>query len=138
MNKRTYDSNQKIMWNGEREYLFPNLYGHVEDTELFFINEKIYLTVKKEGCVTFLDEARNELCSTEVKPTTKNGMHDNAYCRCDDGRIRVWFPIVDYIDNYPDCDGEYDRWTVRYVGYDCVMLDIAKGTLTRYETKVKE
>lgn len=64
MNKRTYDSNQKIMWNGEREYLFPNLYGHVEDTELYFINEKIYLTVKKEGSVTFLDEARNELCGT--------------------------------------------------------------------------
>ena len=138
MNQRTYDSNQKIMWNGEREYLFPNLYGYVEDTELYFINEKIYLTVKKEGSVTFLDEARNELCGTEVKPTTKNGMHDNVYCRCDDGRIKVWFPIVDCIDNYPNCDGEHDRWTVRYVGYDCVMLDIAGGTLTRYETKAKE
>ena len=129
MNKRTYDSNQKLMWNGEKEYKFPNLYGHVEDTELFFINERIYLTVKKEGCITFEDEARNELGGIEVRPSTKNGMHDNVYCRYVDGKIRVWFPIVDYIDNYPSCDGEHDRWEVKYIGYDCVVFDIAERTV---------
>lgn len=138
MNKVTYDSNKKIMWNGEREYLFPNLYGHVEDTEMYFINEKVYLTAKAEGIITFEDEARCELARIEIKPTTKNGMHDNIYCRCDDRRIKVWFPIVDYIDNYPDCDGEYDRWTVKYLAYDCVLFDIDTSSLVTYQTKTME
>ncbi len=116
-------------------YTLPNLYGHSEDTEIYFPEEKVYATVLNTGSVTFYDENRKELATIEIKPNTKNGMHDNAYCKAEQGKIILWFPIVDYIDNYPNCDGEYDRWDVRYIGYDCVAFDIASRSFERSVTE---
>ncbi len=136
MENRIYDSKTDFNSFGiSGLYTLPNFYGHVEDTELFFPNEKIYMVVTKEGDIVFEDENRNELVGIVVTPDTKNNMHHDVYCKAEDEKIKVWLPIVEYIDNYPHCDGEYDRWDVNYIAYDYVVFDIANCTLEKTEAK---
>lgn len=116
----------------------PNYYGFVEDTQVHFPEEHILLTLENTGKVLFSDEAGKELAQTFVAPDTQNGKHDNAWCRCENGKICVFLPIVSYEDNYPYCDGEYDRWTAHTIGYDCVTFDAEKGTLEAEKLKSME
>ena len=37
------------------------------------------------------------------------------YCTINKGTINVRFPVTETIDHYPDCDGEYDRYSVKIV-----------------------
>jgi len=136
MENRIYDSKTNFnSFDISGLYTLPNFYGHVEDTEVFFPDEKIYMVVNKNGNIAFEDENRNELAKIVVTPDTKNNMHDNVYCKAESGKIKVWLPIVEYIDNYPHCDGEYDRWDVKYIAYDYIVFDVAGGTLEKTETE---
>ena len=133
MEHRVYDS---ALQNGI--YTLPNHYGHVEDTEVFFANEKTYMVVTESGELVFENEHRQELAKTTVTPDTKTKKHDNVYCKAECGAICVWFPVVEYVDNYPHCDGEYDRWSTSYVAYDCVKFDVAAHTVEQSVTKTCE
>ena len=42
-------------------------------------------------------------------------------CTVKDGVIRVRFPIQEVIDHYPNCDGEYDRYS--YITRDNVVFE---------------
>lgn len=116
-------------------YTLPNFYGHAEDTEIHFPEHNIFVTVLNNGKLTFYNEKHNEIAQLTVTPNTENGMHDNIYCKCESGKITFWFPIVTYVDNYPHCDGEYDRWSVKYIAYDCLIFDIASRSFERSEVK---
>lgn len=131
MEKRIYDINAGL-------YRLPNHYGYVEDTEVYFKNEKIYLIVENTGNIVFISENGKQLAKTLVLPDTKNGKHDDAYCKVIDGKIYVYLPIVDYEDNYPHCDGEYDRWSVVHIGYICIAFNTVDSSLEKSELKTIE
>lgn len=38
--------------------------------------------------------------------------------------ITISFAIVEWIDNYPNCDGEHDRWDSRTVGYHDLVFSL--------------
>ncbi len=111
----------------------PGFYGHIEDTEIFFENEKLYVTVLKTGEITFESELHAKLAEAVMTPDTKNGMHDSAYCKAASGKIYLYFSIVDYVDNYPHCDGEHDRWSEVCTGYDCLVYSLSDGTFERFK-----
>lgn len=131
MQKRIYSVNAGV-------YRLPNLYGYVEDTEVYFENEKIYLIVENTGKLVFKNEDGEQLAQTVVKPDTKNGKFDDAFCKVTDGEIYLYLPIVDYEDNYPNCDGEYDRWTVVHIGYICLKFNPSDSSLIQSESKTIE
>lgn len=100
----------------------PGFYGHIEDTEVFFEEENLYVTVLKTGEVTFEDEFHTKLAEAFVKPNTDNDMHPSAYCKAENGKVKLYFSIVGYKDTYPNCDGEHDRWVEVCKGYDCLVF----------------
>ena len=140
MQKTTYNSNKKYgtFYNGEVQYSslyrLPNFYGTVEDTELFLENEKISLTVTKTGNVVFADEGGSVIAETAVEPKTRKNIHEDAFLRVQDGKLYLYFSIMDYEDNYPNCDGESDRWTSVCIGYDCLVFDILSANLQIFKT----
>ncbi len=135
MQKVSYNSSKKYetFYNGAVQYTslyrLPNLYGTVEDIEFFLENEKISLTVTKTGDVVFCDEGGRVIVEATVEPKTRKNVHEDAFLRVQDGKAYIYFSIMDYEDNYPNCDGECDRWTSVTVGYDCLAFDISTGDL---------
>lgn len=128
MEKINYDINSGL-------YKLPNYYGFVENTEVFFTGEKVYLTVENTGKIVFTNADGKQLAETFVMPDTHNNKHDNAWCKAEDGKIHLFLPVVAYEDNYPHCDGEYDRWSEVYIGYNCVTFNPDDGTLEKSELK---
>lgn len=116
----------------------PNLYGHVENTKVLFDNEHIFITVLKEGEITFESVDGALLSKITIGPDTKNKMHENVYCKANNGKIKVWLPIIEYIDNYPNCDGEHDRWSSKEIAYDVVEFDVSNNTLSVYKADIIE
>lgn len=43
--------------------------------------------------------------------------------------IKLEFPIYKWIDHYPHCDGEHDRWEQQIIGYRELALDLATGMI---------
>ena len=50
-------------------------------------------------------------------------------CQAENGKIVLQFPIYQWIDNYPHCDGEHDRWDTRKVGAHTMIFDACAKTV---------
>lgn len=111
------------------------VYGHIDDTRMHFVNEKLFVTVKERGNITFAHEDGRVLAQVFVDPHTMNGLHGDCLCTLCCGKILLFFPLYHFIDTYPDCDGEYDRWIAREAGFQRLEYDIAScaAQLTRVE-----
>ena len=48
-------------------------------------------------------------------------------CLVEDGCIVLKMPIYSWIDHYPDCDGESDRWDTETIGYHTVKFNVETG-----------
>ena len=101
--------------------------GYVSLTEIAFENEKIVVSIEaKTGEVTFYDLQGNHLLSATVDvPPAGDEKYSEVSCSVDESRIRLGFPTYSYEDNYPNCDGEYDRWTKVISGYRYLCYDPA-------------
>lgn len=138
MNHRIYDSQLTyhcLLRNTEGISLAGH-YGHIDDTCLHFIRQNLLVTVEEQGAVTFTREDGTQLARTFVDPFSPKGIHGDCLCRFREGKILLLFARYDYIDTYPDCDGEYDRWIAREVGFQCLAYDVTSGeiTLSKVET----
>jgi len=91
---------------------------------VFFQNEGVVLQADRHGCAIFLDEDGNELY--RERATHDNGYFGEVLCCVSGSAISVCFPTVEWIDHYPNCDGEYDRWSKRIVAKHYVRFDIKK------------
>lgn len=132
MHNRIYDSEGA---DRDKLYTFRNLYGHAEDTDVFFEKENLHMIALETGEITFESADKDFRREYYVKPDTKNGLHSNIYCMQREGKILAWFPVCGYEDNYPYCDGEYDRWTEYVIEYVQLTFDLSAGEIT--ETVVK-
>ena len=136
MYKICYDSKGVYPYCDDKKILkLPNLYGFVENTQVHCIHEHVYAVVLQRGSISIRDMDGAVLAELTVTPDTKNGMHDNCYCKVEAGKLVLWFPQVRYIDNYPYCDGEYDRWDVVYTGYERVAFDLTDHAVERINVK---
>ena len=99
--------------------------GFNSTTEIFFEVEKVIVKIEAEGKVEFLSPEREVLASYELpKITEGTGTYNNVICDAKDDKVILSFPIVEWIDNYPHCDGEYDRWDTRTVGYYTIEMNL--------------
>lgn len=112
----TYDH---IITAGEelREKWFHLACGYYSTTAFYFETAGFGVVIHCNGTFTFYDTAGEQLETVEAKP-----MHGGRGCYMEvfistDGD-RVTFRLPDYIwyDNYPDCDGESDRWDAKIIG----------------------
>ena len=105
--------------------------GYVSTTEILFQHEGILLTVTASGELAFYNRDKKLLAAASV-PADSGGRqrHLNICCKVDGDRIFVTFPVYTWYDNYPNCDGESDRWDYRITGYqNPVVFSIAASTI---------
>ncbi len=104
----TYDSNRmfgELECSIKRErYDSPIIPYYVH-----FPQEGVYLEADADGNAVFYNLAGVELFRD--KADGKGSYFSAFHCKVKDGEISVRFPIQEEIDHYPNCDGEYDRYS---------------------------
>lgn len=83
-----------------------------DEITVFFENENIVLTADAHGNAVFSNTDGTELFKDKA---SSDRLFSFIYCTINKGTINVRFPVTETIDHYPDCDGEYDRYSVRIV-----------------------
>ena len=106
-----YDSHTT---SGEKEYRFE-----CKTCGVLFVQEDIVLTADADGNAVLCNSDGTELFRD--KADGQGRYFSSFYCTVKDGVIRVRFPIQDVIDHYPNCDGEYDRYS--YITKDNVVFE---------------
>ena len=118
--KLIFDSAKSI--SGE---LFDLACGHISLNEISFLNEKIMVNIEsRTGEIEFFGADSNKLLFTKI-PTPSSGdeKFSEVMCIVEGDYIKLGFPQYVYKDNYPNCDGEHDRWEKSISGYDYLCFD---------------
>ena len=93
-------------------------YGTFGHTEVIFIHEGVRMVVDSNVTVDFYDSEKNLLASvTETPPTEGRRRYLDISCKVEGDKIYFRFPYYDWVDHYPYCDGENDRWDAYVTGY---------------------
>ena len=79
---------------------------------VLFEKENIVLKADADGNALFYDLEGRELHRDKAEGEKRFG---SVYFCVKKNAICLRFPITEWIDHYPNCDGEYDRWTERIV-----------------------
>ncbi len=100
--------------------------GYISSTVIFFEEEKIFVKIEAKGYVEIFDLEDNLLQSLAV-PTQTGGreVYDEVECSVQNSNVTLRFPVVEWIDNYPHCDGEHDRWDRKVIDYHTVKFEIS-------------
>lgn len=96
----------KDPWVYEAEYPFDP--ENRNPLTILFEKEGILLRADPQGNAVFCNLQGEEIC--RGKADGKDRYFTKIYCRVTDNAILVRFPRTKWVDNYPHCDGEYDRW----------------------------
>ena len=113
-----YDSSTTLSekeYNIERE----NYNSPILPYRVLFVQENIVLTADADGNAVLCKLDGTELFRD--KADGKDCYFSSFYCKVKDGVISVRFPIQEVVDHYPNCDGEYDRYS--YITRDNVVID---------------
>ena len=112
-----YDSS---LVSGERNYNFKREHCDSPIFSLFILFEKenVCVEVDADGNAIFSDVEGTEL--HRDKADGQGRYFSECYCAVRDGVISVRFPIQEVVDHYPNCDGEYDRYS--YITRDNVII----------------
>lgn len=104
--------------------------GYISTTTILFEKENIVAVVEAEGNAEFYDMSDNLIVSAKA-PEVDNGKGKYVEIGLDagDGFVQLKFPIYEWIDNYPHCDGEHDRWDTKIVGFNPMTLDLSTGSI---------
>lgn len=104
--------------------------GYISTTTILFEKENIVAVVEAEGNAEFYDMSDNLIASAKA-PEVDNGKGKYVEIGLDAGSgfVQLKFPIYEWIDNYPNCDGEHDRWDTRIVGFNPMTLDLSTGSV---------
>ncbi len=105
--------------------------GYISTTAIFFEREKILVKIEKSGNVEFFD-CDDKLLATVSIPAQTGGRedYDQVKCSAENGKLTLSFPVVKWIDNYPHCDGEHDRWDREVIGYHTLVYCVASNEYT--------
>ena len=87
---------------------------HQRPTIVFFEKEGVVLSADANGNAVFSNTDGDILY--RGKADGPNPFFDRIHCSVVGCTVHVLFPIVKWIDNYPHCDGEHDRWDEIIVG----------------------
>ena len=107
--------------------------GYVSRNQIVFINEKITVNIEaKTGEIEFCDSESNKLLSAKVQtPALGDEKFSDVECRVEGEIIKLGFPQYTYKDNYPNCDGESDRWTKTIAGFRYLCYDFQNNRLMK-------
>ena len=101
--------------------------GYISETVVHFEKENVILVIHADGRVEVFD-MEDKLIAENSVPKSSGGreVYEEACCEVIDNTIVVKFPIYKWIDNYPNCDGEHDRWDTIKIGEHTVEFALTK------------
>lgn len=110
--------------------------GYISVTNILLENENIALEISANGTIVFYPPDDAKPIKAEL-PDSDGGreVYENVVIRKEDDNIIVSFPVYQWIDNYPNCDGEHDRWDTVTIGYHDVVYDLSNSTVSIKEYK---
>ena len=119
--------NIDIIFNSQKDVngkSFQIASGHISETTLLFENENIIAVISANGSAEFYYTDNSLLAKGEV-PKNDGGreVYEEVSCQVVENEIILKFPIYEWIDNYPNCDGEHDRWDTRKIGENILKFD---------------
>ncbi|MBQ8796279.1 MAG: hypothetical protein IJZ54_07645 [Clostridia bacterium] len=88
-------------------------YENLISVKLLFLKENITLTADATGNAIFTDSEGKEILKDKAQG--ENKYFSKVFVSVKDSKICVRFPVTETIDHYPNCDGEYDRYSERIV-----------------------
>lgn len=99
--------------------------GYISTTKIFFEIEQVIAKIEADGNVQFIN-SENKLIDSVKIPEQTGGkrVYDEVISQVIDNEITLKFPVVEWIDNYPNCDGEYDRWDTKTIGYHTIKFNL--------------
>ncbi len=99
-----------IFDSSERLYEAEFEIGYENDKQItvLFERENIVLTADVHGNAIFMDLDGKEIKKEKAQ---SDRLFSKIYCLVKEGAITVRFPITKTVDHYPNCDGEYDRYS---------------------------
>ena len=105
-----------FVFDSEQEKTYELANGHISETVILFSEKMVDAQIQAKGHVDVLDAQGNILTSGDL-PAEDSGkqVYQEVICRVEDG-IVLEFPVYEWIDNYPHCDGEHDRWDTKKIG----------------------
>ena len=80
--------------------------------KILFEKESIVLRADRDGNAIFYDINDNERYKEKAESEKLFG---SIRVFVKENKIGVRYPVTEWIDHYPHCDGEYDRWTERII-----------------------
>lgn len=105
--------------------------GYISETVILFEKENVIARVQAKGQVAFFNRNGELLASGEVPAMTGGReLYEELSCCVEDGKISLLFPVYQWIDTYPNCDGENDRWITKRVGAHTLTFDVAEKAFT--------
>lgn len=125
--------NYDIVFNSEKENdkkCFQIASGFISETTILFEKENSVAVIQAKGRVEFYNMEGELLSIGELPPVESGkGVYQEICCQVVNSTIVLQFPIYEWIDHYPDCDGEYDRWSTRTIGYETITFDTATNAI---------
>ena len=120
---RNYD--KQFNSQQEKELKIELANGYISTTKILFEAEKIVVKIDAKGVIDFLDFEDQVIASIDIpQQTGGKEVYTEVLCGVEDSCILLKFPIVEWIDNYPHCDGEHDRWDSKIIGYHKLVFDL--------------
>lgn len=99
--------------------------GYISQTTIHFENENIIAVIQAAGSVEFFDRDDTLIAAGSVSPDDSGRkVYEDVICQVKDDVLILQFPIYEWLDNYPHCDGEHDRWDTRIIGFHALNLDL--------------
>ncbi len=122
-----------IIFDSEKEKSgksFQIASGYISETRVLFEKERVAAIIHAKGKVEIYNvngqiEAIGELPEVEIGKQ----VYEEVCCDVKDSRIIMSFPTYTWIDNYPHCDGEHDRWETRKIGEKVLTFDLQNKTV---------
>ena len=111
-------------------------YNAINPTKVCFTQEQICVSMDSLGHIEFFDVGERSLGSADF-PVSEDpskyahtAQYGNMECSADGCSVTVYLPIYYWLDSYPHCDGESDRWTRRIERWFRVVFDCKSRTIT--------
>lgn len=94
------------------------------ETGILFEREKCVVMIAGRGTVDFYCDDMRVAMGRLPEINGGMGNYDTVICAVNGDEIKLSFPIYQWIDTYPNCDGEYDRWITREIGCEKMAFNL--------------
>ena len=129
--------NYENVYEGTQNQAFSLATGYISTTEIYVPAIKTVLKITASGEIEFLNQDESVITKISLSPQTGGReVYEKVNLYISENILSMEFPIVKWIDNYPHCDGEHDRWDSVTIGYMVAEYDILTKQTTTFEKEV--